>query len=307
MTEIDTCGKILADNNESLAKRFRALFTLRNIVCNKSIDAIGKVLLEDESALLKHECAYCMGQMKDNYSIPYLIRTIKDESQHPMVRHEAGEALGAIGNHTDEIMELLKQYATHNVRELSETCDLALDRLKFYDELNAKKDQESISPYNSVDPTPSYPDSLSIEDLKKIYLNEKESLFNRYRALFTLRNIGSTEAINIICQGFFGSPQDSALFKHEVAFVLGQMQSLDSVEALTRKLADLDENEIVRHECAEALGSIGKSEVIEKYLSDKSRIVRESCQVALDMAEYENDENQFDFIEQQTGKQQETC
>ncbi|XP_077232146.1 uncharacterized protein LOC143866861 [Tasmannia lanceolata] len=289
-------GQLLADDKESLAKRFRALFTLRNIICPESIDAIGKVLINDESDLLKHECAYCMGQMKDPYAIPYLVDTIKDEKQHPMVRHESGEALGAIGRHTDEILSLLQKYSKHHVRELSETCDLALDRLKWYNESNGDKNPESSSPYNAVDPTPSYPDSMPLKELESIFLDENKSLFERYRALFTLRNIGTPEAVAVICEGFFGSPSDSALFKHEVAFVLGQMQSLDSVEALTRKLADLEENEIVRHECAEALGSIGKSEIIRKYLDDKSRIVKESCQVALDMADYVNDESQFDFL-----------
>lgn len=293
--EILDCSRIISSDKESLAKRFRALFTLRNIICPESIDAIGKVLIEDESALLKHECAYCMGQMKDPYAIPYLIQAIKDESQHPMVRHESGEALGAIGKHTDEILGLLNKYSRHNVRELAETCDLALDRLKWYNNSNANKNAESISPYNAVDPTPSYPDSMSVQDLRKIYLDEGRSLFERYRALFTLRNIGTTEAIQTICDGFFGSVDDSALFKHEVAFVLGQMQSLDSVEALSKKLADIEENEIVRHECAEALGSIGRSDIIKKFLDDKSRIVRESCQVALDMADYFNDGDQFDF------------
>lgn len=294
---IQEMGDILSSDKESLAKRFRALFTLRNIICQESIDTIGKVLLNDDSALLKHECAYCMGQMKDPVAIPYLVSTVKDETQHPMVRHEAGEALGAIGQHTDDILELLQKYSKHHVRELSETCDLALDRLNWYNKENENKSAESISPYNAVDPTPSFPDSMTIQELRAIYLDEKRSLFDRYRALFTLRNIGTPEAIAIICEGFFGSPSDSALFKHEVAFVLGQMQSLHSVDALTKKLADLDENEIVRHECAEALGSIGKSEIISKYTDDASRIVRESCQVALDMAEYYNDESQFDFLE----------
>lgn len=287
--EILRSGGILADENESLAMRFRALFTLRNIICKESIDAIGKTLLEDDSALLKHECAYCMGQMKDPQSLPYLIKTIKDESQHPMVRHEAGEALGAIGVHTPDILELLHKYSKHNVRELSETCDLALDRLKWYTKSQVNtKNQESQSVYDTVDPTPSYPDSMSITQLKSIYLDEKRSLFDRYRALFTLRNIGTSEAIAVICEGFFGSQSDSALFKHEVAFVLGQIQSLESVESLEKKLADLDENEIVRHECAEALGSIGKADIISRYIDDKSRIVKESCQVALDMADYYN-------------------
>lgn len=291
-------SEILANEKESLATRFRALFTLRNAVCQESIDAIGKVLLNDDSDLLKHECAYCMGQMKDPIAIPYLVETIKDEKQHPMVRHEAGEALGAIGKYTDEILELLHKYSKHNVRELSETCELALQRLDWYNVQKEKaKSEESTSPYNTVDPTPSYPDTMSIDDLKTIYLDEKRTLFDRYKALFTLRNIGNSEAVAAICEGFFGSPMDSALFKHEVAFVLGQMQHLDSVDALSKKLADLEENEIVRHECAEALGSIGKSDIINKYIDDNSRIVRESCQVALDMADYYNDDNQFEFIQ----------
>lgn len=299
------CAKILASNHENLAKRFRALFTLRGIVCEESINAIGRVLLEDDSDLLKHECAYCMGQMQDPRSIHYLITAIKDESQHPMVRHEAGEALGAIDKPSEQILELLKIYSKHHVRELSETCELALDRLKFYNQSNAHKSQESSSPYDSVDPTPSYPGTMALEELKNIYLSEDKSLFERYRALFTLRNIGTPEAIHMICDGLFGSANDSALFKHEVAFVLGQIRSLDSVEALTKKLADVKENEIVRHECAEALGSIGESEVIRRYIDDVSRIVRESCQVALDMAEYFNDNSQFDLIEQTNYKKQE--
>lgn len=297
MKDLSVYSNILESENESLAKRFRALFTLRNIISHESIDVIGKVLLNDDSALLKHECAYCMGQMKDPNAIPYLIETIEDEKQHPMVRHESGEALGAIGKITPDIIDLLKKYAKHEVPELSETCELALSRLDWYksDIRDSEKD-ESSSPFDTVDPTPSYPDTMSVQDLRAIYLDESKSLFDRYRALFTLRNIGTSEAIKVICEGLFGSSHDSALFKHEVAFVLGQIQSLESVDSLARKLSDVDENEIVRHECAEALGSIGKSDIISKYLNDPSRIVRESCQVALDMAEYYNDERQFDFI-----------
>ena len=46
----------------------------------------------------------------------------------------------------------------------------------------------------------------------------------------------------------------------------------------------------VRHECAEAIGSVATPEaikVLESYVQDPVRVVRESCQVALDMAEHE--------------------
>ena len=48
---------------------------------------------------------------------------------------------------------------------------------------------------------------------------------------------------------------------------------------------------MVRHECAEALGSIAQDEcreILEQYLHDCAQVVKESCQVALDMCEYEN-------------------
>lgn len=53
---------------------------------------------------------------------------------------------------------------------------------------------------------------------------------------------------------------------------------------------DASENPMVRHECAEALGSIASPEcmkVLQNYLNDKETVVKESCVVALDMCEYE--------------------
>ena len=60
-------------------------------------------------------------------------------------------------------------------------------------------------------------------------------------------------------------------------------------------LENKDEHAMVRHEAAEALGSIATDEVtpyLKTYQEgDKDRIVRESCDVALDLADYwTNDE-----------------
>ena len=48
---------------------------------------------------------------------------------------------------------------------------------------------------------------------------------------------------------------------------------------------------MVRHECAETLGSIGTEEcreILQTYLHDPERVVRESCEVALDISEHVN-------------------
>ena len=93
---------------------------------------------------------------------------------------------------------------------------------------------------------------------------------------------------------FTGLKCKSALFRHEIAYVLGQMQHDACVKQLTVNLQDEKENPMVRHECAEALGSIATEEcrnILRNYLQDKERVVKESCVVALDMCDYENSED----------------
>lgn len=88
-----------------------------------------------------------------------------------------------------------------------------------------------------------------------------------------------------------GLKAKSALFRHEIAYVLGQIQSPLSVNALRVNLEDEKENHMVRHECAEALGSLATEEcvkILNKYLNDKEAVVKESCEVALDITDYEN-------------------
>lgn len=83
-------GQILQDQKKPLADRFRSLFTLRNLGGEEAIDGIAGCF-DDPSCLLKHECAYCLGQMQDVYAIPVLNKVLKDETQEAMVRHEAGK------------------------------------------------------------------------------------------------------------------------------------------------------------------------------------------------------------------------
>lgn len=47
---------------------------------------------------------------------------------------------------------------------------------------------------------------------------------------------------------------------------------------------------MVRHECAEALGSIAQEnclKALRTHMGDREAVVRESCEVALDMYDYE--------------------
>lgn len=153
---------------------------------------------------------------------------------------------------------------------------------------SGEKSPESQNPYLSVDPSPPAAET-NVPQLKETLMNQNESLFARYRAMFSLRNLGTEEAIVALAEGL--KDTTSALFRHEVAFVLGQVQHECSVPFLIDNLKDTTENEMVRHECAEALGSIATDEcmkVLDEFLADTKRVVKESCEIALDMCEYEN-------------------
>lgn len=96
-----------------------------------------------------------------------------------------------------------------------------------------------------------------------------------------------------------GLRTSSALFRHEIGYVLGQMQDEACVPQLTAALRNRTESPMVRHECAEALGSIARPsclETLRAFARDEERVVRESCEVALDMYEYENG-TQFQYAD----------
>ena len=154
--------------------------------------------------------------------------------------------------------------------------------------------------FPTIDPAPSSsPDSIPA--LKTALLNTSLPLFERYRAMFALRDFGSAskESVLALAEGF---GDESALFRHEVAYIFGQLCSPYSVPSLLTVLRDAKEEEMVRHEAAEALGGIASdgSEVDGAELpeggvlailrewavkQDAPVVVRESCQVAIDMWE----------------------
>lgn len=121
--------------------------------------------------------------------------------------------------------------------------------------------------------------------------------------MFALRDYGgaSRDAVLALAEGF---ADESALFRHEIAYVFGQLSSPHSIPSLLKVLRDQGEEEMVRHEAAEALGGIasdgvegderdeglpegGVLQILREWAvkEDAPLVVRESCQVAIDMWE----------------------
>lgn len=110
--------------------------------------------------------------------------------------------MGAIGISTEKVISVLTKYSKDHRPEVSETCELALGRLQWLEYQKNANEKLSENPYYSVDPAP--PDSnKSVEFLKNKLLDESQSMFERYRAMFQLRNDGSDEAILALCAGTF--------------------------------------------------------------------------------------------------------
>ena len=141
------------------------------------------------------------------------------------------------------------------------------------------------SEFDSVDPAP--PSSeRSVADLRTVLCNEDEKMFQRMRALFALRNIGGKDSVDALAAAY---ESKSALLKHEIAYVMGQMQDPHAVPHLIERLEDAEEDVMVRHEAAEALGAIGDRtalEVLERFVDDDEVVIAESCEVALDLLEW---------------------
>jgi deoxyhypusine monooxygenase len=71
----------------------------------------------------------------------------------------------------------------------------------------------------------------------------------------------------------------SALFRHEVGYVFGQLQHPAAVKPLMEVLKRDHEHGMVRHEAAEALGSIATDDVFDllKKLSGKFHVKLMLC------------------------------
>lgn len=141
------------------------------------------------------------------------------------VRHECAEALGAIGS--KECIPTLQKVAHDDASiEVGQTCHLALEFIKWKEkkkgsvkrhnamqrmceqeverEDNEEEEEEQIvvcacmlPPYSSVDPAPPHPKhvALSSHEIGSILRDVDAPLFERFRAMFSLRNRGGEDCV----------------------------------------------------------------------------------------------------------------
>jgi deoxyhypusine monooxygenase len=266
-----------------------------------------QVFVKQHGSLLRHEFAYVLGQMLSTKACAALERLLQTPDDCVMVRHEAAEALGAIASpRSVPALQNTREYNQGICDELADTCLLALHRIAQKEPTTTIHGLTStntlvvgcacmMAPYSSVDPAAADPqhDRVSTVQLGDMLLDATTPLLQRYQAMFSLRNRGGSEAVLQLCRTLIHDTS-SPLLRHEVAFVLGQLQHASSIDALETSLSRLGEHTMVRHESAEALGAIeGTAQewqriesILLKYQKDLDQAVAESCIVALDAADY---------------------
>lgn len=292
---------VLKNPASSVASKYKGIFELKSIATIESQNCLIESFESlDDSELLKHEIAYALGQMAFTAKIKeFLLSILLNEKEKSVVRHEAGEALANSG--TSDLIPIFEKYAiNYKIEEVNDTCSIGLEKLRTYDtlkDLYGKKYTKTLEPA-----APFSKEDLQLElekhgvkpddfynNIQEYTLNGNVSLFNRYRAMYFLRNDNSKEAINILCNLLDKKNREftKTLLRHEVCFIFGQLEPESCLPTLEKVIVDETENEIVRHEAISAFAAISSDKkLIEKYIEDKSRIVKESCLVGLNLIDY---------------------
>lgn len=282
-----------------IAERVDSLFCLRSFKELEAIDGLIKAFhTEKKSELLLHEICYCLGQMNDTEAhvakiVPFLEMIISNESYPQIVIHEAVEALANMDDYSNDALLARFENSEHS-EMVKETVDLARGLIEW----NQKTDKgrtEGIDlgkmRIKTNDPAPPFDywgkaEYRDVANLTQILLDPSRTCFDRNRALFTLRELNSKESVLAICQTLRPENFDkcSALLKHEVAFVLAQMEDVfkHAVPFLIEACLDPREASIVKHEGLVAVGEmIDDAKEIEHLLQHEDPIVSESCAVAI--------------------------
>lgn len=175
---VEELRAVLLDLKQPLAKRTHTAFYLRTDGSPAAVAAICDALLvREDSSLMRHELAYILGQIQNADACPILSTVLCNEEDDILVRHESAEALGAIGDPTS--IEILSKYVDHSAPEIRETCQIAIDLIRFR---QAGGKIVSSSRFQSVDPAPPIVEvKKSLNELEAELLDTSKSLFLRYR------------------------------------------------------------------------------------------------------------------------------
>jgi len=178
------------------------------------------------------------------------------------------------------LLRLLSKFS-NEITPLGQTCFLAVEGLK------RDTARMCACQYASYDPAIGVADATErdVPHYAALLGDATVPIYERYIAMFTLRNLGAGQPLAQCLLEDRSSP----VLRHEVAFVLGQLEYEAAAAALIENLSDIGEHVMVRHESAIALGSVGSPDAIvalQRFSHDPEPMVAESCLVGMATAAY---------------------
>ncbi|KAF7685980.1 Deoxyhypusine hydroxylase [Cucumispora dikerogammari] len=294
-------------NTNLLKTKIRTINVLRNINCSLSVLLLIFLLDKEDpiNIIPKHRIAYSIGQMRNPISIPFLLKHLVDEKQDSLVRHDCAEALGNFNIYYITLMckngiNIIEGLIGHPIDIISESCYLTGRKLHPYslnymvedDARNANMElttylaiYEKIEPYiiTPISPFKSYDPAISIGAFHKSFFDDNGEPYMRYQIMFYLRNLNNTYSVEKLGQGF---KCKSKIFRHKIAFVLGQMKNTEALPILEKVVSNEEEIDMVRQEALSSIGLIGGSkarEILKKFIYHKIKVLRDSATIGLDI------------------------
>ncbi|MHA2170051.1 MAG: HEAT repeat domain-containing protein [Candidatus Kariarchaeaceae archaeon] len=255
----------LRDLKNSSEKRIQAVFQLLKEQSVKGLDTLIHALLSDPSPIVRHECAYAIGELKSpehfktiDKGALALINAIQTDTNR-FVIHEAALAVANLGEITAK--KHIENLHLSEDQDIMDTAVIALERL----EINSK----GINIFDEHQP----------ED---IILDHDKPMEHRIQAAFGLLSDGTEQAVDLLIKAMHTEP--NPIVKHEIIFSLGETASSIVVPNLTSVIQQ-DPNIFVVHEAALALGTLGDKrgqKILEDLLTHSVPEIIESAEIALE-------------------------
>ena len=237
----------------------------------------------DRNPIVRHESAFALGELADPFSISVLGKCLKNDPE-PIVRHEAAFALAF--THSPEALFLLLETIQDSSKIVRETVEIAIHNLIFDLGRNLSHSLKSLKL------------KKNINSYIKFMASPAGALapFMRIRSINQLRKKREIKSVLKLVK--FLKEDDNSIVRHEAAYSLGELGYELAICYLIESLKS-DPDAIVRHEAAFALGIMAKPAALKAIKSvkpDKSKIVRDTVQIAIDNLQYDLDSSRPDHV-----------
>ena len=124
---LDQAAQYLLDMNSKMEERIQSAFLLMEEGSENSLDILIKGYNQESNAIVKHEIIFSLGECASIKAAKVLAEGIRNDS-NDFVIHETLLALSTLGY--QEFCSTIKAYQDHSSPEVSESAEIALERLK---------------------------------------------------------------------------------------------------------------------------------------------------------------------------------